>query len=581
MATIADHQGSSTRLRARRTLMSFISSTLVGATAFTATVHAAPTNPSDEEIATADRAVGASTSDVARLANTVAESADAIAAIERTMGGLREAVNKALVDLQDARTRAELSRQEVLSAREELNKSQSEIEKAQDELNKLARSAYRSSATPRGIKDVAGSSTSDDELDRRTFLRLRAEEQQQAVDELDAQRTRKANAESMLRVARKDAEEQEKVAEAAEQDARARIDESSSKLEEAQNRRAELIREQAAAESKLQAAKDLSGELRGQRKEYEEFEKAEQERKAREEAARVAEAERAKAEEQARKDAEAAEKAAAAAERAKEADRAKQRKEAEEKRQAAEAAQRAAEQAADDHEKASEAQAAAEKASEEAAEAVVAANQPNHTQLDNPYPTGESEGAAEVPAVSGTATGTSDSTTSGGTSTTGAQSAATTEAEVTKDATSVVTGSRAAKIEAVIARAESQIGVPYAWGGGTATGPSRGIRDGGVADAHGDYNKIGFDCSGLVLYAFAGVGISLPHYSGYQYQRGTKISPSQMQRGDLIFYGANGNQHVAIYLGNGMMIEAPQSGSYVQKSPVRWGGMSPYAVRLI
>ena len=153
---------------------------------------------------------------------------------------------------------------------------------------------------------------------------------------------------------------------------------------------------------------------------------------------------------------------------------------------------------------------------------------------------------------------------------------------VTEKATSVAaTGDRAAQIEAVIARAQSQIGVPYAWGGGDANGPTRGIRDGGVADSYGDYNKIGFDCSGLVLYAFAGVGIALPHYTGYQYQRGTKIDPSQMQRGDLIFWGPNAEHHVAIYLGDGTMIEAPNSGSAVKISPVRWSGMSPYAVRLI
>ena len=127
----------------------------------------------------------------------------------------------------------------------------------------------------------------------------------------------------------------------------------------------------------------------------------------------------------------------------------------------------------------------------------------------------------------------------------------------------------------------SQLGTPYAWGGGDANGPTLGIRDGGVADAHGDYNKYGFDCSGLVLYAFAAAGISLPHYTGYQYQRGTKVSPSDMQRGDLIFYGPNAENHVAIYLGDGQMIEAPQSGSTVKISPVRWGGMSPYVVRMI
>ena len=141
--------------------------------------------------------------------------------------------------------------------------------------------------------------------------------------------------------------------------------------------------------------------------------------------------------------------------------------------------------------------------------------------------------------------------------------------------------SRSEKVEAVIARAESQIGVPYAWGGGDANGPTKGIRDGGVADSFGDYNKVGFDCSGLMIYAFAGVGISLPHFTGYQYNKGQRISPQEMERGDLIFYGPSGNHHVAIYLGDGMMLEAPQSGQTVTKSPVRWSGMSEYAVRLL
>jgi cell wall-associated NlpC family hydrolase len=64
-------------------------------------------------------------------------------------------------------------------------------------------------------------------------------------------------------------------------------------------------------------------------------------------------------------------------------------------------------------------------------------------------------------------------------------------------------------IEYVIKRAQSQLGVPYSWGGGTADGPSRGIDEGA--------GTVGFDCSGLVLYAFAGAGIKLPHYSGSQY----------------------------------------------------------------
>ncbi|MGI9125488.1 MAG: NlpC/P60 family peptidoglycan endopeptidase RipA [Mycobacterium sp.] len=128
-------------------------------------------------------------------------------------------------------------------------------------------------------------------------------------------------------------------------------------------------------------------------------------------------------------------------------------------------------------------------------------------------------------------------------------------------------------IEYVIKRAQSVIGTPYSWGGGTAAGASRGIDEGA--------GTVGFDCSGLILYAFAGAGIKLPHYSGSQYNMGRKIPSAQMRRGDVIFYGPNGSQHVTLYLGNGQMIEAPYTGSTVKISPVRTGGMTPFVVRYI
>ena len=127
--------------------------------------------------------------------------------------------------------------------------------------------------------------------------------------------------------------------------------------------------------------------------------------------------------------------------------------------------------------------------------------------------------------------------------------------------------------ESVIRRGMSQMGVPYSWGGGNAAGPSRGIDSGA--------GTVGFDCSGLILYAFAGVGIKLPHYSGAQYDMGRKIPSSQMRRGDVIFYGPNGSQHVSLFLGNGQMLEAPYTGSTVKVSPVRTSGMTPYVVRYI
>ena len=127
--------------------------------------------------------------------------------------------------------------------------------------------------------------------------------------------------------------------------------------------------------------------------------------------------------------------------------------------------------------------------------------------------------------------------------------------------------------EYVIRRGLSQLGVPYSWGGGTAAGPGKGIGSGS--------GTTGFDCSGLVLYSFAGVGIKLPHYSGAQYDLGRKIPSSQMRRGDVIFYGPGGSQHVTLYLGQGQMLEAPDVGLKVRVAPVRTSGMTPYVVRYI
>ncbi|SFQ97452.1 Cell wall-associated hydrolase, NlpC family [Lentzea waywayandensis] len=137
------------------------------------------------------------------------------------------------------------------------------------------------------------------------------------------------------------------------------------------------------------------------------------------------------------------------------------------------------------------------------------------------------------------------------------------------------------RVQTVINRALAQRGVIYAWGGGNHYGPTYGVRDGGVADSYGDYRKIGFDCSGLMMYAFAGAGVYLPHYSGYQYNSGRKVPLSQMAPGDMIFWGPGGGTHVALYLGGGMMVEAPHSGAVVRISPVRYGGIMPYVTRML
>jgi cell wall-associated NlpC family hydrolase len=138
-------------------------------------------------------------------------------------------------------------------------------------------------------------------------------------------------------------------------------------------------------------------------------------------------------------------------------------------------------------------------------------------------------------------------------------------------------------VQAVIGRALQQLGVRYSWGGGNAHGPTVGIRDGGSGDAHGDYLQVGFDCSGLMVYAFAVVlGYALPHYSGLQYYAGRQLPLPARQPGDLLFWGSRGRiNHVALYLGNEQMIEAPYSGSAVRVAPVRHSGIMPNVTRLL
>jgi peptidoglycan DL-endopeptidase CwlO len=97
-------------------------------------------------------------------------------------------------------------------------------------------------------------------------------------------------------------------------------------------------------------------------------------------------------------------------------------------------------------------------------------------------------------------------------------------------------------VSEAIAAAESRVGDPYVFG---AAGPNA------------------FDCSGLVQWAFAQAGISLPHSSGAQYSDTTHIPMSALQPGDLVFF-ADPSQHVAIYIGNGQIVEAPHTGATVQ-----------------
>ncbi len=113
------------------------------------------------------------------------------------------------------------------------------------------------------------------------------------------------------------------------------------------------------------------------------------------------------------------------------------------------------------------------------------------------------------------------------------------------------------------------IGTRYAWGGGSLSGPSLGW---GIDDG-----VVGFDCSGLTRYAYAQAGIDIPRNSRAQYASLPKVSRSALQAGDLVFWATDTDDpttihHVAIWLGGDRVLEAPQSGSTVRVTAMRWSG---------
>jgi cell wall-associated NlpC family hydrolase len=108
-----------------------------------------------------------------------------------------------------------------------------------------------------------------------------------------------------------------------------------------------------------------------------------------------------------------------------------------------------------------------------------------------------------------------------------------------------------------VAIAERYLGVPYVWGGASPSG---------------------FDCSGLVMYVYAQLGVSLPHNAAAQYASLPHVSESDLEPGDLVFF--DGLNHVGIYIGGGSMIHAPHTGTVVQISSLSGGGSYYGAARV-
>ncbi|MFJ4717467.1 NlpC/P60 family protein [Streptomyces sp. NPDC088785] len=116
--------------------------------------------------------------------------------------------------------------------------------------------------------------------------------------------------------------------------------------------------------------------------------------------------------------------------------------------------------------------------------------------------------------------------------------------------------------------AQTMVGKPYSWGGGNGSGPSTGhcCSPRGVSGAE----TSGFDCSGLTLYAYEQVGVTLPRTAAAQYAASEPVKPGQMRIGDLVFYGSSASRihHVGIYIGGGYMIDAPRPGKNVGFHPL-------------
>ncbi|HUZ20467.1 MAG TPA: NlpC/P60 family protein [Acidimicrobiales bacterium] len=109
-------------------------------------------------------------------------------------------------------------------------------------------------------------------------------------------------------------------------------------------------------------------------------------------------------------------------------------------------------------------------------------------------------------------------------------------------------GAASTAVQAALA----QIGTPYVWAGSTP--------------------HVGFDCSGLTMYAWGQAGVNLSHSAQSQYDEIPHVSLNELQPGDLVFYGSSGYiYHVVMYIGGGQVVQAEDTGTLVQVTPL-WGG---------
>ncbi|MFJ8487886.1 C40 family peptidase [Streptomyces sp. NPDC094038] len=155
----------------------------------------------------------------------------------------------------------------------------------------------------------------------------------------------------------------------------------------------------------------------------------------------------------------------------------------------------------------------------------------------------------------------------------------------------VLSSGASATAQAAVQAACSQIGVWYSWGGGhgATPGATYGYYDGSDPDSLHDNERMGFDCSGLMRYAYyRATGRDLLNGTAddqfHSPQASARFSAGQgtapLVPGDLMFWGSGYVHHVAMYLGAGQMVEAYESGTHIRVTPVRTGGDYAGAIRI-
>jgi cell wall-associated NlpC family hydrolase len=592
-----------------------------------------PYNPSDDEIQQGQNTADAAAAEVGRLSGLVTTTEGEIQRLQSDMELKAELAMKAKIDLQLAQDDAAAAASKADKAKAAAVAAGEKIVEARQKAAEFAAASFRQGSVLGSMTALIGSDSPGDLLDRDELLEQVSASQLDVIQRLQDARNAKANKDSDARVALNEAVAAQNAADQAKKDADAAEATATQAFADGKTKLADLQTQLTQQQQAYQTALNSVSSLQAQRDQYEQWlaekkaeeerlrkeaeeraRKAEEARKAAEAAAAKAAAERAEREHQAavaaakaaaqkaaaeRAAKEAAEKAAAeraakqraakiaaakaaavaaANKRAADAAAAKARAEAEaaaekvrKDRARAEAARRAAEAKAEREAAAATEAARRAKAAKDAADSAqkaVDAIRGKGTGSGSyfqdcdaaraagaaPMKKGEPGYRKELdPNGNGIAC-------DGGISTGGGSSGG-----------SVTIPSDGSRGATVVNAALAYLGTTYAWGGGDASGPTLGVRDGGVADAYGDYMKVGFDCSGLALYAWAQVGVSLPHYSGYQYFSGQHVPVGQLEPGDLVFYANNTSDpgtihHVAIYMGNNQIVEAPQSGSVVKIS---------------